>query len=267
MLQELDNKGYICPQCNKSYPALDVLELMDPARGAFICEICHAELVDNENMESVKGSQDRMQRFNKQMLPITKGLQKSESMVIPACVIEPPHICSICSLSSHRFDVPLWVKNNPADGDKQNSSQAGAGLKVAGSGPGARKEDDGISVMMSMDKDESTRKLEREAEAAAKRQQNALPAWHLKSTISGDLTALGIQEHARAETSAAAAAAAAALGVSSTNDDILKGLGVVGGSRIERVVPAPILEDVKPVINREADCECSPARIDTHRHS
>jgi hypothetical protein len=57
---------------------------MDPARGAFICEICHAELVDNENMESVKGSQDRMQRFNKQMLPITKGLQKSESMVIPA---------------------------------------------------------------------------------------------------------------------------------------------------------------------------------------
>jgi hypothetical protein len=110
-----------------------------------------------------------------------------------------------------------------------------------------------------MDKDESTRKLEREAEAAAKRQQNALPAWHLKSTISGDLTALGIQEHARAETSAAAAAAAAISGVSSTNDDILKGLGVVGGSRMERAMPAPIIEDVKPIINREADCEFSPS--------
>ena len=57
---------------------------MDVSRGAFICEVCHAELVDNENAESVRGSQDRMQRFNKQMRFITKGLQKSETMVIPA---------------------------------------------------------------------------------------------------------------------------------------------------------------------------------------
>ena len=148
------------------------------------------------------------------------------------------------------------MRTHPSDGDRQKSSQPGPGLKVAGSGPGARKEDDGISVMMSMDKDEVTRKMEREAEAAAKRQQNALPAWHLKSTISGDLTALGIQEHARAESSAAAASAAAAAAAGSTNDDILKGLGVVGGSRMmERVVvPATVVEDIKPVINREADC-------------
>jgi transcription initiation factor TFIIE subunit alpha len=57
---------------------------MDPVRGAFICEDCRAELVDNENAESLKGSQDRMQRFNRQMRFITKGLQASESMVIPA---------------------------------------------------------------------------------------------------------------------------------------------------------------------------------------
>jgi transcription initiation factor TFIIE subunit alpha len=212
LLQELDNKGYICPQCNNSYPALDVLEIMDPARGAFICEVCHAELVDNRNMESVKGSQDRMERFNKQMLPITKGLQKSESMVIPACVIDPPHIRLLSSFSAiltvSTSGCGLRISQPTATGQK--SSQAGAGLKVAGSGP-ARKEDSGISVMMSMDKDESTRKLKREEEAALKRQQNAVPAWHLKSTISGDLTALGIQEHARAETSDAAIS-----GVSST---------------------------------------------------
>jgi transcription initiation factor TFIIE subunit alpha len=85
-MQEIDNKGYICTQCHRSYPALDVLEFMDNSRGAFICEDCHAELVDNENAESVKGSQDRMQRFNRQIRFITKGLQASESMVIPAYV-------------------------------------------------------------------------------------------------------------------------------------------------------------------------------------
>ena len=49
-----------------------------------VCEICHAEVVDNENAESVLGSRDRMQRFNFQMRFIREGLQKSESMVLPA---------------------------------------------------------------------------------------------------------------------------------------------------------------------------------------
>ena len=84
VLQELDNKGYICPQCKQSYTPLDVDRLMDPMRGAFYCEICHAEVVDNENAESVQGSKDRMQRFNHQMRFIREGLQKSEAMVLPA---------------------------------------------------------------------------------------------------------------------------------------------------------------------------------------
>lgn len=51
-----------------------------------VCDICHAELVDNENAESVRGSQDRMQRFNRQMRFIREGLRKSEDMVLPAYV-------------------------------------------------------------------------------------------------------------------------------------------------------------------------------------
>jgi transcription initiation factor TFIIE subunit alpha len=137
-----------------------------------------------------------------------------------------------------------------SDADKQKVAQS-SGLKVAGSGPGSGKQDDGIEIMLSMDKDEVTRKMERDAEAAAKRQQNALPAWHMKSTISGDLTALGIKEAARAN----AAAAASADGVAgSSNDDMLRGLGTVGSSRVEKVVEL-VEEEVKPVVNRESDCE------------
>jgi len=69
---------------------------MDFARGMFICDICHAEVVDNENAESVLGSKDRMQRFNNQMRFIREGLQKSEAMVLPAYVV---HI----SLSLRRY--------------------------------------------------------------------------------------------------------------------------------------------------------------------
>jgi transcription initiation factor TFIIE subunit alpha len=52
-----------------------------------VCEICHAEVVDNENAESVQGSKDRMKRFHHQMRFIKEGLQKSEAMVLPAYVL------------------------------------------------------------------------------------------------------------------------------------------------------------------------------------
>jgi TFIIB zinc-binding len=81
--QQLDNKGYICPRCNRSYTPLDADRIADYGRGIFICEDCGTELVDNENAENVRGSQDRMQRFNYQMRFIREGLRKSEEMVMP----------------------------------------------------------------------------------------------------------------------------------------------------------------------------------------
>ena len=78
------NKGYICSQCKTSYSLLEVDKLIDFLRNALICEICHAEVVDNENAENV---QDRMQRFNHQMRFIREGLQKSETMILPVYVL------------------------------------------------------------------------------------------------------------------------------------------------------------------------------------
>lgn len=69
-----------------SYSALDVDKLMDFALGTLVCEVCRAEVVDNEDAESVLGSKDRMQRFNNQMRFIAKGLKESEGMVLPAYV-------------------------------------------------------------------------------------------------------------------------------------------------------------------------------------
>ncbi|KAJ3522526.1 hypothetical protein NM688_g8862 [Phlebia brevispora] len=178
---ELDNKGYICPQCHKSFSPLEADKLIDFMAGTFNCDICHAELVDNENAESVRGSQDRMQRFNRQMRLIREGLRRTEEMVLPA------------------FDVSVWIKNNIIDVERAKAAAQSGGLKIAGAS-GEGKHEDTIGIVLSVDKDEATQRAERDREAAAKRQQNALPTWHLKSTISGDLTALGIKETARSET-------------------------------------------------------------------
>jgi len=128
---------------------------------------------------------------------------------------------------------------------------------VAGS-TGERRQEDGIGIVLTTDKDEETVRRERDEEAAAKRQQNIMPAWHLKSTISGDLTALGIKE--TAQTATAQVPSPSSLNL----DESLKGLG--------KVVRPPSLdaqgaaaggegdadEDVKPEVKEgnEADCEC-----------
>lgn len=89
--QQLDNKGYICPQCKKQFSPLEADKVMDFAAGGFYCDVCHAELQDNDDAESVRGSKDRMQRFNRQMRFILEGLRKTEEMVLPAYVpIFPP---------------------------------------------------------------------------------------------------------------------------------------------------------------------------------
>jgi transcription initiation factor TFIIE subunit alpha len=125
-------------------------------------------------------------------------------------------------------------------------------LKVAGS-TGERRQEDGIGIVLTTDKDEETVRRERDEEAAAKRQQNIMPAWHLKSTISGDLTALGIKENAQNPAAQVPGQASVDL------DESLKGLGRV-------VRPSPLKgqidleededEDVKPDVkaSNEADC-------------
>ncbi|KAI0760577.1 TFIIE alpha subunit-domain-containing protein [Fomes fomentarius] len=198
---ELDSKGYLCPQCKKAFQALEADRLMNFALGTFNCDVCGAELVDNDNAENVIGSQDRMQRFNRQMRFILEGLRRTEDMVLPA------------------FDVTIWIRDH-LEAERRKAEARESGLKIAGAG-GEGRLGDTIGVVISVDKDEETARAERDKEAAAKRQQNALPLWHLQSTISGDLTALGIKESARAE-----AVTADVNKLPSSNDAILKGLGV-----------------------------------------
>ena len=75
---ELDSKGYLCPQCRKTFQTLEVNRLFNPAMGTFNCDVCGAELVDNENAENVIGSQDRMQRINCKMRLAIEGMRKTE---------------------------------------------------------------------------------------------------------------------------------------------------------------------------------------------
>ncbi|KAK4056875.1 hypothetical protein OIO90_002125 [Microbotryomycetes sp. JL221] len=156
---ELDAQGFVCPQCKKRFTHLDAGILQDPFRNfGLFCDVCGAEVIDNENEAEVKGSKDRMQRLNEQTRVIVDLLKKTDEFVLP------------------KFDVEAWLQVN---GPQGSTAVASTEDKTGQSQPA-------FSIQLAGDEDEAAERIRREQEAEAKRQQNQLPSWIAQSTISGE---------------------------------------------------------------------------------
>ncbi|KAF8331291.1 uncharacterized protein EI90DRAFT_3057414 [Cantharellus anzutake] len=195
---ELADKGYICPNCKKTFAMLDAYQLADPFRGGlFFCDLCGTEVVDNTDgvgmgeSGSAAGREDRMQRFNKGTETIQSLLKKTDEIKFPS------------------FDIAQWVHaHNVAAHMAANALPSGAGgalgtsamgkpgdgLAIAGAHGTGAPHTQKVSVEIIDEKDSEERKKALEAAALATRQQNAMPAWHTHSTVSGEVTALGLKE-------------------------------------------------------------------------
>ncbi|CAI2171518.1 20669_t:CDS:2 [Funneliformis geosporum] len=173
MRSEQENKGYLCPGCKKVFAPLDVHNLFDPNRDAFICDLCHSELDHNDNAENVKGSEKLHGRFMEQSQPIIDLLKSIDKLRIPVSSVE-------------KFQHGSGAKNGQPDVQfAQDTNFQSEGLVIV------------------FQDDNETSKMERQAELEKKRQhsfgenlfistflyrqQNALPAWHVRSTVSGDV--------------------------------------------------------------------------------
>ncbi|KAI8382984.1 hypothetical protein BD560DRAFT_385717 [Blakeslea trispora] len=155
---ESENKGYVCQNCEKQFSPLDVLSLVDMTDQLFHCDQCEHILVENDNAENVKGSQQTLTRLREQSQPIITLLKQTDSIVIPSTYIYK-HAPGSRANGGSRDDFELAVAQD------------------TGAGQGD------IIVDLQMD-NEAARRAKME-EAEQKRQQNALPVWHQQSTISG----------------------------------------------------------------------------------
>ncbi|KAK4047740.1 hypothetical protein OIV83_005248 [Microbotryomycetes sp. JL201] len=156
---ELDAQGFVCPQCKKHFTHLDAGILQDPYRNfGLFCDVCGAEVIDNENEAEVKGSKDRMQRLNEQTRVIVDLLKKTEDLQLP------------------KFDVESWLQANGPQGSQTVSVKA----------DGSAQAQPQFSIQLQGDEDEAAEQQRREQEAEAKRQQNQLPSWIAQSTITGE---------------------------------------------------------------------------------
>ncbi|KAJ1033831.1 hypothetical protein NDA16_000041 [Ustilago loliicola] len=171
---ELDNKGYVCPRCKKSYSTLEVAHLLDIFRNVFVCETpgCSTELVDNEEAEDVKRSKDSLMRFNEQLSTLLGGLRRTEGITLPPLDVG-------AWLTKHAASQPWFTTRSEDAGSAPSSATVNGApalqVDLASNDPAA----------------EAARRLAKQKAEDEQRKQNALPAWHLASTVSGEQTALG----------------------------------------------------------------------------
>ncbi|KAF0495225.1 Transcription initiation factor TFIIE subunit alpha [Gigaspora margarita] len=163
MRNEQENKGYLCTGCKKTFAPLEIRNLFDTVRSTLVCDLCHTELIHNDNAENVKDTEKLHGRFMEQSQPIIDLLKVVDKLVIPVSSID-------------KLQATSGVKGE----------QQGPMPDV----PYARNHNLHMEdiVVVFKDDNEAT-KTERQNQQSKIRQQNALPAWHIRSTVTGEVMA------------------------------------------------------------------------------
>lgn len=168
--------------CERSYTELEALDNLDIATGNFLCVKCSAPLepVDEEERANENES---MKRMNQQFAKLVELMQKIDSATVPENDFET-------ALSKQRpiekTDSHPGTRTEIVDVPNRNL-QSTKGLEVKPE-----------KIAVELKDDEDVKRENAAADARAKKEkearQNALPEWISKSTISGDITAVGAKE-------------------------------------------------------------------------
>jgi len=178
-----EKKDLTCPRCKAQWTELEAMDKIDYATGAFLCRRCEHALDPVEEDERANENES-MKRLNSQLEKILTLMQKIDSSTVPENDWETAknHARPIA-----RTDAHPGQRTEVVDLPDRNAIQGSKGLAI---------EREKISVQLQNDED-----VKREAAAEEERlrkekeaRQNALPDWIAKSTVSGDITAVGAKE-------------------------------------------------------------------------
>lgn len=87
-------RGYICPNCTRTYDALYVSHLFDMRTNTLQCEDCKHELMEHDPTADSVGGQEKMQAFNIATQAIRDALRRLEGLTLPT------------------FNIMAWIAQN-----------------------------------------------------------------------------------------------------------------------------------------------------------
>ncbi|KAI0433373.1 hypothetical protein F5Y09DRAFT_299308 [Xylaria sp. FL1042] len=165
-----EKKEYFCRRCRAEWTQMEVLDKVDPLRG-FICHRCEDVLVFDPEREA--GGHEQSTKLNNQLQFITDMLPKLDAVVVPENTFETAHAAA--------RPVVRDATNQAAPSIVVESIAKPTAVRgMANTGP--------QSIAVDITELEGPTEAEKKAEQERKEkiaQSNALPAWHLQSTVTG----------------------------------------------------------------------------------
>ncbi|KAI0197413.1 TFIIE alpha subunit [Xylaria flabelliformis] len=165
-----EKKEYFCRRCRAEWTQMEVLDKVDPVRG-FICHRCDDVLIFDPEREA--GGHEQSTKLNNQLRFITDMLPKLDAMVVPENTFETAYAAA--------RPVVRDATNQAAPSIVVESIAKPTAVKgMANTGP--------QSIAVDITELEGPTEAEKKAEQERKEkiaQSNALPAWHLQSTVTG----------------------------------------------------------------------------------
>lgn len=195
-----ERKEYVCPRCSAEWTQLEALGRVGPQ--GLECDRCGALLALVQEMEKNGGSGGATARAERsaheinsrlmaQLEPIVALLKQIDSMEIPANEFD--------TAFAHKVDVIRNLHTHPSGAATTAAAAAAKPTIVARNArPGgagtvrgtAQDSLDNFEVSLASNAEMSAaEQAEMSARKAALEKQNALPAWHVSSTLAGESTA------------------------------------------------------------------------------
>lgn len=176
-----EKKDYFCPRCKSEWTQMEVLSNVSLSGGDFLCQKCDGVLERHETTHEDRAGHERLSKLMSQVDPLLSQLKEIDQNTIPQNDFE--------EAEALRVPIQRDESLNPSrrlEPVKKEALGAKSGIKTE-SGPAVE-----VSLVEAdaaeRDRIEALRKQE---------QQNQLPEWHIRSTVTGDRTALGLKEQAR----------------------------------------------------------------------
>ena len=171
-----EKKDYVCKNCEAQWTRFEVLDKFDPMLG-FECHRCGNILDELQRAEGSETGHAKQSRLMSQLAPLLKILQQVDSEDIPSNDFERAYANRVATPHDESYNigsrpsVPLVETNGRPASVKGMTQLAAPQLDV--------------SVTTNSDKTAAEKAAEAE-ERARIAKQNALPEWHVKSTVTGE---------------------------------------------------------------------------------
>ncbi|GMM32568.1 transcription factor TFIIE subunit [Martiniozyma asiatica (nom. inval.)] len=194
--------GYLCPICKRRYTLLDATSLLSDDGTCFRCSLCDEPLIDDDYSAEQKKGQERLEAAMAMLKPIIDCLKQLDNVQV-----QEVNFVSALDRTTPAFPdtAATYVAQLAENADQQQQNQhhyqqqqnasnsknyfaafpqgVSNPLNSMGAIEAARRGEATINVAITADDEDLRRERAKREQRNEKLRQNALPSWHIDSTV------------------------------------------------------------------------------------